>query len=201
LFRNGFSTSLALLLPAAAGLVVLARPIIALLFEHGAFAASDTAQTASVLRLYAVGIVPYGWVYMLTRTCYARQQTALPLIASTVAVAVNIGLDLALVGPLGVEGLALATAVAGWTQAGVLAFVIRPSFRPLRRIADDSLRIVTATGLMVGVLLAFQTIRFSMSENIVVVLGVLMGVAAYAAACFFLGLHRLLKPPSGGLST
>ena len=197
LFRNGFSTSLALLLPATAGLALLARPIIALLFEHGAFLASDTQQTASVLRLYAVGIIPYGWVYMLTRTCYARQRSAFPLIASTAAVAVNIGLDIALVGPLGVEGLALATAVAGWTQAAMLIVFIRSAFHPLRRIAGDSVRVAIATAAMVGVLAAFRTIRFSISEDIVLVLGILVGVVAYALAAWFLGLFALLRPPEG----
>ncbi|MBN1858492.1 murein biosynthesis integral membrane protein MurJ [Candidatus Bipolaricaulota bacterium] len=200
LFRNGFSTSLALLLPATTGLVLLAPPIIGLLFEHGAFLASDTAQTASVLRLYAVGILPYGWVYLLTRTCYAKQQSALPLIASTAAVAVNIALDLLLVGSFGVQGLALATALAGWTQAAVLAFFLRTSFRPLRRFAEDSMRIGAATAVMIGALYAFQAIRMPLSEDIKVLFSILLGAAAYALAAFLLGLFRSLKIPEADRS-
>lgn len=195
LFRNGFSTSLALLLPATAGLMLLARPIIALLFEHGAFLPSDTAQTTAVLQLYAVGIVPYGWVYMLTRTCYAKQQSALPLIASTVAVAVNVGLDLALVGSLGVQGLALATALAGWMQAAILAIFVRSSFRPYRRIGADAARIVVATGVMVAVVSALGVIRLSISDDIVVVLRIIVGAATYLVTAYFFGLFRLLRPP------
>ncbi len=195
LFRNGFSTSSALLLPATAGLVMLAPPIIRLLFEHGAFLASDTAQTASVLRLYAAGILPYGWVYLLTRTCYAKQQSALPLIASTAAVAVNIALDLLLVSPLGVQGLALATALAGWTQAGILAFFVRSSFRPLRRIAGDSIRIVTATAVMGAALFAFGSIRLPMPGDAAVLVSIFIGAAVYVFAAFMLGLFKLLGAP------
>ncbi len=122
--QNGLRLAALVLLPAAVGLIVLGGPIVGLLFEHGAFTASDGARTLGVLRFLSLGILGYGMTYLLTRAFYALQDTKTPMVISSVAVGVNIALDLVLIGPLGVGGLALATAVAGTVQLAISLVVL-----------------------------------------------------------------------------
>jgi len=116
--RRGVQACAAILIPAAVGLWALGDPIVRLLFEHGAFTPADTARTAGALGFYVLGLFPYGVVTVLSRAFYALKDGRTPVAVSAVAVAVNVALSLALVGPLGVDGLALATGVAGWVQLG-----------------------------------------------------------------------------------
>ncbi|WP_459945614.1 murein biosynthesis integral membrane protein MurJ [Desulfocastanea catecholica] len=80
----------ALTLPATAGLIVLAEPIIRLIFEHGAFTARDTVATANTLALYSIGLFAYSANKVLVPAFYALDKTRYPVIASFIAIVVNI---------------------------------------------------------------------------------------------------------------
>jgi len=109
-----------LAIPAMVGLVVLGEPIVAVLFERGEFDAYSTAITARALVWYATGLVAYMAVRILTNGCYALRDTVTPVRAALAALVVNVGLNLALMRPLGVGGLALATSVASAVNATLL---------------------------------------------------------------------------------
>ncbi|MBM9528606.1 murein biosynthesis integral membrane protein MurJ [Desulfoprunum benzoelyticum] len=79
-----------LTLPATAGLILLADPIIRLIFEHGAFTAADTVATASTLSLYAIGLFAYSANKVLVPAFYAINRTRYPVIASFLAILFNI---------------------------------------------------------------------------------------------------------------
>lgn len=114
-----------LTLPAAAGLAVLARPIVELLLEHGEFRPENSGPTAAALVGYAVGIPAAGAVMVLTRAFYALGDARTPVRVALWTVAVNVGLDLALVGPLHELGLALATSAAALVGAVLLLVGLR----------------------------------------------------------------------------
>ncbi len=80
----------ALTLPATAGLILLARPIIHLVFEHGAFTAADTVATANTLVFYAIGLFAYSANKVLVPAFYALGKTRYPVIASFLAVGLNL---------------------------------------------------------------------------------------------------------------
>ena len=80
----------ALTLPATAGLIVLAEPIIRLIFEHGAFTAADTLATAQTLALYSIGLFAYSANKVLVPAFYALDKTRFPVIASFMAIIFNI---------------------------------------------------------------------------------------------------------------
>ena len=122
--NDGLVASTLALFPAMIGLLVIGSNVIRLLFEHGSFTATDTARTARVLSYYLVGLVPYGWVYVLTRAAYARGKPMFPLLASVLAVSVNVALDLLLITSMREAGLALATAVAGVSNAMFLGIIL-----------------------------------------------------------------------------
>jgi putative peptidoglycan lipid II flippase len=86
------SLSLALLvtLPAACGLIFLAKPIIALIYQHGHFTAWDTRQTAAALQLYALGLVAFAGVKIVVPVYYALDDTRIPVLGSFLTVAANL---------------------------------------------------------------------------------------------------------------
>ena len=92
--RQTFTSSLlmvfSLTIPATAGLVLLAQPVIRLIFEHGAFTALDTIQTAAALTYYAYGLFAYSAVKIMVPVFYALNDTKYPVIGSFLAVAANI---------------------------------------------------------------------------------------------------------------
>lgn len=79
-----------LTIPATLGLMLLAEPIIHIIFERGAFTAFDTVATANTLTLYAIGLFAYSSNKILVPVFYALEDTKYPLIASFIAVAANL---------------------------------------------------------------------------------------------------------------
>lgn len=147
-----------LTVPAAVLLAVLAEPTIATLFEHGRFQAADTARTAEALVFYCLGLPAFAAIGIFSRTFYALGDTRRPMFASLTAVAVNLTLNLMLVGPLrflGLDhrGIALAAALAAFANLGQLAFWLRQRIGGFgaRRILSTLLRVLaasTAVGLL-----------------------------------------------------
>ncbi len=138
-----------LTIPSAIFLAVMARPIIALLFEHGRFMGSDTQHTADALIMYCVGLPAFAAVGIFTRTFYALGETRVPVQASFASVALNIALNLMFVGPLaslglGHAGLALATSVTSVLNLLQLAFYLR------RRVGDFEQARILSTLVRVG---------------------------------------------------
>jgi putative peptidoglycan lipid II flippase len=103
--------------PAAVGLIVLASPIVQVCFERGAFDRYSTVMTAQTLSLFAVGLLAYAAGKVLSSSFYALHDTRTPVRLAIEALLVNVALALGFVGPLGVKGLALATALASSLNA------------------------------------------------------------------------------------
>lgn len=101
-----------LVLPITVGAIVLAEPIVRLLFQRKAFDAESTYMTYTVLRLYSLGLVAMGIRDILTRVFYSLSDTKTPMINGSIALVMNIVLNLALIGPLGYKGLAVSTSIA-----------------------------------------------------------------------------------------
>ncbi|ABB14444.1 MULTISPECIES: murein biosynthesis integral membrane protein MurJ [Carboxydothermus] len=112
LTRFGLKLSTVISLPAQVGLMVLATPIVAVLFERGAFDARATELTAGALFFYSLAIVFYVINAVLTRLFYAQNDTLTPLKVGALAVLGNIGANLILVRFLAHRGLALGTSFA-----------------------------------------------------------------------------------------
>lgn len=127
LFNRALEVCLLLALPAAVGLFMISMPIIVTLFQHGAFDMSAAAMTTAVLTAYALGIPAYVVSKVYATAYWAQQDTVTPMIASGLATFFNIALSIWLVfgAGVGVVGIAVATAMAGWIQFGVLAFGLR----------------------------------------------------------------------------
>jgi putative peptidoglycan lipid II flippase len=126
--RHTLSWALRLMLmlsvPATVGLMVLASPIVALIYEHGTFKAQDEFMVASSLFFYALGVVGYSVVKIALPSFYALRDARTPVIVSIVAIVANVALNIWLHTVMGFRGLALGTALAATANAGLLLFLL-----------------------------------------------------------------------------
>lgn len=155
--RNTISRGIAMMLllnvPATLGLLVLATPIVRLLFERGQFLPADTEQTAAAVRFYALGLVGYSTVRIASPAFYALGHSRLPVIVSACTIGVNIVMSLALVRVLGFRGLALGTSLAALANGAILVWLLRRALSGIEggRIASTFARTAVAAIVMAAV--------------------------------------------------
>ena len=148
---RGLAMMLMMNIPATLGLLVLARPIVELLFEHGRFTAADTEATAALLRLYALGLIGYSAARIASPIFYALRQSRTAVAVSLLAIAGNVLLSVLLVALMGFRGLALSTAVAALGHGGLLVLLLH---RRLGGIETKRLTVGFAKILAAGTLMA-----------------------------------------------
>jgi putative peptidoglycan lipid II flippase len=136
---RGLALMLAVNIPAAFGLIVLATPIIRLLLERGHFTPADTAATSAALRLYAIGLVGYSSTRIASPVFYALGRSRIPVALSVVSVCVNVVLSVVLVRAMGFRGLALATSIAALVHGSLCVLLLR------RQLGSIGLRHLLAT--------------------------------------------------------
>jgi putative peptidoglycan lipid II flippase len=141
---------LALNVPATVGLVVLAPSIVALIYEHGRFTPADTAATAAALQYYALGLVGYSVVKIVSPSFYALGRSRVPVAVSAASVVANVVLNVLLVRAMGYRGLALGTSIAALLNAGVLLWMLSRALHGVEagRILSTFARVTLASLLM-----------------------------------------------------
>lgn len=149
-YGKGMRLILIMNIPAAAGLALLATPIVRILFERGEFSASDTALTMPVVAVYALGLPFFSFVNLLLRAFYAQKDTVTPVHAAFFSFVINLVLSLILMRRFGTVGLALAGNLAVAFQAVYLQVKLTRRRHELRfaPLAPDLFKILAATGLM-----------------------------------------------------
>jgi putative peptidoglycan lipid II flippase len=143
-------TVFTIMIPASLGLMILARPIIRILFERGEFTSYSTFITSNALFFYTFGLFAYAGIKILVSTYYYMGDTKTPVKTASVSLVINLVLNLILMWPLKIGGLALATSIAA-TYNFIALYVILT-----RRIGDvgtssilsSFARICTAAGVM-----------------------------------------------------
>lgn len=155
-FRDTLARSLGLVflftIPSAAGLVVLSRPIIGLLFERGQFSANDTEQTAVALSYYCLGLAGYAAIKVLTPAYYALNDVRIPVLTSVVSIAVNYSLNWTFIRVLGWghAGLAFSTSLVATCNFLALFWLMRHKAGGIegRRLLASVTKISLASALM-----------------------------------------------------
>ncbi len=157
-FGHALSLVLFITIPAMAGLILLREPIVALLFQRGAFDIQTTRLTATALLYYAVGLWAFSAVRIVVSTFYAMQDTRTPVMTATVSIVANIVLGLVLMGPLKHGGLALATSLASTVNLVLMVIVLRKKLGAIRwrPILSSCLRTVAATAVMAVVVMGIR---------------------------------------------
>ena len=193
--NRGLEFAMLLTLPATFALIVIAGPVIAGLFQHGRFGAEDAAATAAALVAFAWGLPAFVLVKILQPAFYAREDTVTPFRYSVVSVIANIGLSLLLFWQFRHVGIAMATSLAAWLNALLLAWSLRNSgFWALdSRFRARLPRIAGATAGMAAVLWGLQFATESwlgdrfVERAVALAILVAAGGLAYGALAFGLG--------------
>ncbi|HRK61743.1 MAG TPA: murein biosynthesis integral membrane protein MurJ [Candidatus Omnitrophota bacterium] len=139
-----------IVLPASAGLIVLAPDIMRLLFERGEFDAAATARTASVLAAYAWGLFAYSGQKMMITGYYAAHDSKTPMRISLFSLLLNVVLNFLLMPFLRETGLALSTSISAIVQLLLLMFFYPrcvASF-PFRETVKSFLKTLIASVIM-----------------------------------------------------
>ena len=190
--NRAMELSLLLCLPAAVGQAAAAWPIVEVLFVRGAFGMTEAHATAAALAAYALGLPAYVLVKIYAPGFFARGDTATPVKVGFAAVAMNLALNLILTRYLSHVGVALATALSAWFNAGMLGWLLN---RRGQMILDRQLRrrfprLILAAALMGGAILALEPLLFPAPGLLrYLALAVLVGVggAVYFGAAQALG--------------
>lgn len=186
--------------PLTAIMIVLREPLTSVFYQYGLFSQSATDRTASTLLFFALGLGGHIVVHVLTRAFYAMQDTRTPVAWAVVAVAINVPLMAMLVGPMGVEGLALALSIASVIEVIGLLWFLRRRIESVdgsaiaRTVVRSGIAALAAGLLMLGGLTLVQGSLSGILDNAVGRLIVLLLLSAAGGAIFLLVAAALRSP-------
>lgn len=188
-----------LLLPLTVGVMILAEPIVRLLFEYKSWDSFSTQITARALACMSLGMAGYGIQNVLSRACYAGQDGKLPLVSGLISILVNLGLCLVLTDRYDVAGLSIATAVSSTVSALVLLIPTARRYRELwnRDFWMGLLKMAFSAAVM-GVMVwgSMLFLRLMLSDGLVarmllVAIPTIIGIASYFMLTLLLGLPEI----------
>ncbi len=199
--KQTFTSSLVLVftlaLPATAGLVLLAEPIIRLIFEHGAFTAADTGATAQALAWYAVGLFAYAAIKVTVPVFYAIGDTRYPVIGSFLGVGVNLLVINLVIASLQHRGIALATSCAMILNFFFLGLVLYRKLEsyPLSCLLQGLGKIALATLAMAVLVWGLRTLTAPWLVGTLLQQVCALGMIIMAAVLVYAAMLQLLRLP------
>lgn len=192
---------LTLAIPAAAGLIVLGKPLIGVLFEGGEFTAESTQLVYYALQFYTVALLSQSVLEVVVRAFAAQEDTLTPLLVSFFTTALNLGLALLLARPFsegGLEhgGLALANGVAVGVESliGLTILHFRWGGVEARRILVHIFKTTAAALVMCGAIWAFQTL-LQPGRLVLLLAGGVIGLLVYFISALVFGVEEIRTLP------
>jgi putative peptidoglycan lipid II flippase len=184
-----------IMIPASAGMILLANPIIKVLFERNQFTAMDTEKVAAILIFHCAGLVFFGLLMALNRIFYSLKDVKTPLIIALASIIVNLFLDWLLMRFMGISGIALSTSLVAGINIFLLIIILRKKIGYLggRRIAFSFLKISASTLIMSAfVYFSWKFLyKFFDKSNFMIV--VLLFIIIILAAVLYVSLTYLFK--------
>ena len=187
-------------IPSSIGLMILARPIVSILFQRGKFDAYSADITSAALIFYSIGLFAYAGVKVLVSCFYSMHDTMTPVKTAGACLFVNIVLNLALMFPLKIGGLALATSVSAILNFVILIKILSKKLNGIgaREIRTTVTKVVIASTIM-GIVcwlfsknLTVSVENYSASAKIVrLFIPILLSVIVYIAGCFALKVKEM----------
>ncbi|SCY87106.1 murein biosynthesis integral membrane protein MurJ [Alkaliphilus peptidifermentans] len=195
----GINFILMITIPATIGIILLAFPIVELLFQRNAFDQRATFMTANALIFYSVGLPGIGVREMLLRMFYSLQDTKTPMKNGIIAVIINITLNLILVRFMQHRGLALATGISALISATLLTISLKKKMGTIggTNLLSSFLKITLASlamGIIVFLLKPYFIGNFSgsfMRDSLQLGIIILIGVVSYFSICYILKIREL----------
>ena len=143
-------------LPATAGLIILRKPIVRMLFEYGRFTALSVEMVSFALIFHSIGISGTGASRVIVQMFYSLKDTRTPVYISSIVMAINLGLCYILSGPLRLGGIALAGSISSFSNFAMLSFFLK---KKVGRFVDETVLVSffksLLSSIMMGVVLYF----------------------------------------------
>nr|WP_321507320.1 murein biosynthesis integral membrane protein MurJ [uncultured Celeribacter sp.] len=198
-YNRAFEFALLLTVPAAMALIVIPTPLVAFLFQRGAFSPEDAAKTAQAVMIYGLGLPAFVMQKVLQPLYFAREDTKTPFRFAVYAMVINALVAVGLSFVIGYLAAAVATTLAAWGMVALLWFgkksmgdAVHTDARLIRRAP----RILIASLLMGGVLYGANiglSPVFELSRGLGTLLLVAIGIVAYFAIAHVIGAVRLAE--------
>ncbi|MDK2564684.1 murein biosynthesis integral membrane protein MurJ [Romboutsia sedimentorum] len=199
-FNRSISTSInavtLIVIPISVGAIILANPIVKLLFQRGEFDARATQMTAIALMFYSVGMIGFGLRDILGKVFYSLKDTKTPMINGVIAMGLNITLNITFVKFTNMQlaGLAFATSISALVTIALLFISLRRKIGPFggKSIALVMIKSMISAALMAVVaLFAYNTIASilgsgAIQEIITLAASVGMGALVYGISIILL---------------
>ncbi|MDD5237229.1 MAG: murein biosynthesis integral membrane protein MurJ, partial [Candidatus Omnitrophica bacterium] len=183
-----------MIFPAAAGLMVLAYPIIRVIFQRGEFGAYSTMVTSQALLFYSVGLLAFACTKILVSCFYSLQDTTTPIRSAALALGINIILDALLMFPLKVGGLALASSISATFNFFNLLHLLHKKIGPvIDEHSYQSFLKISLAGLIMAVATHFIWQYAEPHFQVYLALGgtILCAAVIYFLTCLFLKVNEV----------
>lgn len=199
--NNSVAIALILSVPSMLGMIILARPIVHVIYEYGAFNAEDTYRTAQTISAFAFGLPAFILSKILLTIFYADKNTKTPLKITLKSLILNLVLNILLVNIFNQTGIAAASSIAAWYNLFLLyrdskntgKFVILPFLvKTIYRIFIASF----SMAIFLMIILKFYSSYFY--SNILFVkffalaMTITLAIIIFAIVCYFLKIHKNL---------
>lgn len=191
----GLRMILFIILPAMLGLMLLRRPIVHIVFEHGVFSSADTEATALAVLCYALGLWAFAGVRIIVAAFYSLQDTKTPAKAAVLAVVANVIFSIFLMAPLGHAGLALATALAAMVNGTMLVTVLNRRLGGVdwRSVGRSAMRVLAAAAPVVLACLWVSGLAVWARPDEWVAKGIMLTVGIGLSVTGYVGAHALMR--------
>ena len=192
LLSNTIKIALALIIPAAFGLIFLSETIVSVIYEYGVFGSEEVKIVSNVLIGFSLGLPAYVLIRIFSSAFYSMSDTKNPLKFSLYAISINIVLSIPLFISFGVIGIAYATSISAWIH--VLIF-----YKKLKKLSlvlfgkdtlTDIIKVLFSSAIMFLILsLLINNINLIYPAISLVIL-VIIGLISYLVCLFFIGFYR-----------
>ena len=179
-----------MMIPAMVGIMVLAHPLVKIIFERGSFTSYSTVITSFVLLFYCFGLTGYAGIKVLANCFYSLKDTLTPSKIAGLALLINITLNLVLMRPLKMAGLALATAISVTVYFILLLSALEKRVGKLQGLISTLSKVVLAASIM-GAAAWFVFYRTDFPVDGKLLLAVKLGISISAGIAVYLGALKL----------
>ena len=199
--NRAIKIAILLSLPASLGIILLAGPIIHIIYERGAFNAIDTHLTSRAISAFALGLPAFILAKILVPIFFANHDTKTPLKITLYSLVVNAGLNLALMREFGATGIALASSIAAWYNVYLLNKFAgkRMQFKISLAVRKFSLKVVLNCFVMALIIWALNYFLNDLYYNdsslikaLALFANILIAMLCYSLGCIYFGLHKIL---------
>lgn len=175
-------------IPATVGAMIFAKPIVVLMFGRGEFGETAIAMTSVSLLFYSIGMIGVGIRSTLVKAFYSLEDTRTPVINSSIALVMNIVLNIILSRYLGIGGLALATSISALAATGLMFYSLRRKIGALgaKQMIISFVKIGFASIVMgIGAKVIFESLSLFIHPNLALLLAIAAGAAIYFVVILF----------------